>query len=407
MPIFFYTALNSQQQQIQGKLSAVDSRKVLQTLKKKKLKPIKIEAEPDIKPDAVNDNQIVITDVFWWQRLKLKQQIFLFQQLALMLRSGLTLLQALDVCAEQTTTGRLQTICRALADEIQMGQSLSQAMAKQKAFTAMAIYLVASAEASGELDTVLENLVDYLEEQQEIKTNLMTSLFYPVIVLALSVVVVVYLAVEVIPSFAKFFVQRGSVLPESTQFLLNVSAFFQHYGVWLLLAITVSVVIGVFFYKTPTGRYCFDQQLLRTPVVGRAIRASSLSQINHSMGLLLSSGLSILESLKIVSGISRNQVLAQQLQQASAKVLQGRSLADSMQHSAIPNIMPHLIKVGEKTGSLDHVFKELSDYFARDLKVQVKRLSAMMEPVLIMVVGSIVGFVYYAFIQALLRLSGG
>lgn len=337
-----------------------------------------------------------------------RDRILFLQQAALMLRSGLTLLQCLEETVKTTSKPRFAAVLARMSQAIQSGKSFSQAMAEGgKAFPPIVIKLVESAEASGEMDVVLDQLAVYLDRKAQVRANLLTSLTYPSVVVLVTIGVVTFLVVKVIPRFARFFAARQATLPWSTQFLLDLAGFVNRYGLFIVTGLLIILSSGVAAYMSPRGRPIFDRALLMLPVIGKLLKAGAMAHFGRTLSILLRSGVTLLESLQIVQGIIGNRAMAGCIERAAEQILGGRDLAAGLRHPVIPPLVPQVVAVGERTGALVHVLEELGRFYDRRLQSLTKQMSALIEPVLILIIGGIVGFVYFAFFQALFRLSTG
>lgn len=337
-----------------------------------------------------------------------RDRILFLQQAALMLRSGLTLLQCLEETVKTTSKPRFAAVLARMSQAIQSGKSFSQAMAEGgKAFPPIVIKLVESAEASGEMDVVLDQLAVYLDRKAQVRANLLTSLTYPSVVVLVTIGVVTFLVVKVIPRFARFFAARQATLPWSTQFLLDLAGFVNRYGLFIVAGLLIILSSGVAAYMSPRGRPIFDRALLMLPVIGKLLKAGAMAHFGRTLSILLRSGVTLLESLQIVQGIIGNRAMAGCIERAAEQILGGRDLAAGLRHPVIPPLVPQVVAVGERTGALVHVLEELGRFYDRRLQSLTKQMSALIEPVLILIIGGIVGFVYFAFFQALFRLSTG
>lgn len=337
-----------------------------------------------------------------------RDRILFLQQAALMLRSGLTLLQCLEETVKTTSKPRFAAVLARMSQAIQSGKSFSQAMAEGgKAFPPIVIKLVESAEASGEMDVVLDQLAVYLDRKAQVRANLLTSLTYPSVVVLVTIGVVTFLVVKVIPRFARFFAARQATLPWSTQFLLDLAGFVNRYGLFIVAGLLIILSSGVAAYMSPRGRPIFDRALLMLPVIGKLLKAGAMAHFGRTLSILLRSGVTLLESLQIVQGIIGNRAMAGCIERAAEQILGGRDLAAGLRHPVIPPLVPQVVAVGERTGALVHVLEELGQFYDRQLQSLTKQMSALIEPVLILIIGGIVGFVYFAFFQALFRLSTG
>ena len=255
------------------------------------------------------------------------------------------------------------------------------------------------------MDTILDQLALHLDQKSQVRTNLLTSLIYPTIVVLVTIGVTIFLIVKVIPRFARFFASRNSALPWSTQLLLDISGFVTRYGLFLLVGLASGLASLGLFYSTPRGRQLLDRGFLMIPVIGKLLKAGAMAHIGRTLSILLRSGVTLLESLKITKGIVSNRAIATCMESAADQILGGRDLAGGLRHPAIPPLVPHIIEVGERTGALVRVLEELGHYYDRQLQMMTKRMSTLIEPVLILIIGGIVGFVYFAFFQALFQLA--
>lgn len=413
MPHFQYVALNEQGRELQGSLEAADARTAAASLRGRTLFVMQLTerngAAPSVGTAATKllDAPVSLKQLAdHLQPIKARDRVFFFQQMALMLRTGLTLLQALDVCRQQTSDVRFAATISRMSTAIQSGKSFSQALAlEQRHFPVIVIHLIESAEASGELDTILDQVALYLERKAQLRMTLLTSITYPCIVLLVSIGVATFLVVKVIPKFAAFFTRRQAALPWSTQMLLNVSGFVQHYGLFLAVLLGAIAFGLAAAYTTDRGRRTVDHAALRVPVVGNLLRAGAMAQFGSTLSMLLRSGVTLLESLRLTSGVVGNRAIAECVDRAASRVLEGRDLATSLKQPFIPVLVSQVAAVGERTGALDRVLGELGQFYDRELQSRIARMAALFEPVMILIIGGMVGFVYFAFFQAVFQVA--
>lgn len=403
MTIFQYAALDAQGFEQSGSIEAEDPRAAAQLLRGKGLYVVTIRdaAAMPTRPDLdvlAQFKELLPVGTF--------DLVFFFQQMALMLRSGLTLLEALDTAQTIAQSGRLAAAIGRVNQAVRSGERLSEAMAKEKAiFPPLAVQLIKSAEASGELDQALERIAQDLDRRADIKRNLMTALMYPAIVVLAAVGVSGFLVVGVIPKMARFLERKGNALPSATRNLLDLSKFIQQWGWLIAIVLLALIVLLAFAYSRPQGRLKIDRILLKLPKVGHSLQTASVTQLSWSLASLLKSGVTLLESLKITADLIPNQAIAQVVVEAQARILAGRDLSSSLDSPLLPKLVPQMAAIGERTGSLDGVMQELGAYYQRELALQIKRMTAMIEPVMTLLIGGMVGYVYYAFFQALFGLS--
>ena len=399
MASFTYRALDEYGDSITGEVDAPNVRSAVGIIRNRGLKLVKIEGEG---AQGNKSNSLLNLDVQEFMPITLADRVLFFQQMALMTRAGISVLQALEIAAELSLSVRLSKAIEACAADIRGGSSLSDAMKnRKKVFPQLSIHLIRSAEASGELDTVLERLAAHLEQQAETRRNLLTSLVYPVVVIIVAVGVAIFLLAAVVPKFARFFEQGNKMLPPITQALVDVSGAVTDYWVVIVLMLGIAAALTAYAYSKPRGRLVIDTSLLRIPFVGAVLLRASLAQVTWSLALLLRSGITVLEAIQVSRVLVGNRAIDVALEKATDSLLAGRDFSSSINRQPIPELIARLSAVGEKAGSLEHVMQELGDHYDNELQASIKRMSNLIEPILMLIVGGMVGFVYYAFFQAI------
>ena len=323
------------------------------------------------------------------------------RQMASMLRSGVSVVLALSTTAEQARRPRAARAWRRVCDRVLAGESLADAMAAQGRFGEMTVRLARVGEQSGELDVALTRAADQLEARRGLRALVVNALVYPVLAILMAVGVSAFLVVSVIPKISAFLQASGAELPELTRALVDSSA-------WLV-ALSVAGAVGLWLAARATraGRELEDALLLRLPVAGGILRLSGTAVLARAMQTMVSSGVSLLDALGVAALLLSNNRLRRRVERVRDEVERGSSLAAPL--SAAPEFMPMLGRmaaVGETTGSLAETFGETARFHESMLAAAVKRLSALMEPVMICVTGAIVGFVYVAFFMAIFALAG-
>ncbi len=423
MRLYNYIALDKEGLEQKGDLEAPDSRSAAVMLRRQGFFVVELKGQnrtedpsgmsgEDINPEAqeagdAGDIMGLVSRVLGGLRpVRDRDRILFLQQAALMLRSGLTLLQCLEETTRTTSKPKFAAALGRMSMGIRSGMSFSQAITKEgRLFPPIVVKLIESAEASGEMDTILDQLALHLDQKAQVRTNLLTSLIYPTIVVLVTIGVTAFLILKVIPRFARFFASRNTALPWSTQLLLDISGFVTGYGLFLLVGLASGLASLGLFYATDRGRQLLDRGFLMIPVMGKLLKAGAMAHIGLILSILLRSGVTLLESLQITRGIVNNRAIATCMESAANQILGGRDLAGGLRHPAIPPLVPQLVEVGERTGTLVRVLEELGHYYDRQLQMMTKRMSLLIEPVLILIIGGIVGFVYFAFFQALFQLA--
>lgn len=403
MASFKYIALTTSGKERKGSIQAPDANAATATLREQGLFIVKISDES--KADTGLSQEFSFDSLSKYRSVSRTQLVFFFKQLSFMLRAGLPILQALQLSQTQVSSGRLKLVIGEMLLDIENGHQLSKAMEKHTdVFPTIAVNLMAAGESTGSLDSVANRLATHLEKKAALRAQTINAMIYPAVVLIVAIGVVIFLVVSIIPKFAKFLLGQGKALPASTQFLIDASDFALKYGIFILAAFFIGIVSLFVAYKTPIGRLKLDAFSLKIPVIGKLLMDGIMAEFNWSLSMMLRSGLTALESLRISGKVISNRLISDKLFMAADQILTGKDLASSLKHPAIPDLVIQMTSMGEKTGTLDQVLQEVGSFYEEQLQIGVKRMSAMIEPAMILIIGGIVGFVYYAFFQALFSL---
>ena len=423
MPKYQYKVIDAAGMDQTGTLAMTDIKAAAGVLRRRGLFVVALtEAEPDdffAQESAASDRardvsgkDAVVAPVSlrgllgWLRPVRDPDRILFLRQGALMLRSGLTLTQCLDEAAQTTPKPRFAAALRRIQRSLQGGAPLSRAMREEgRLFPQIVVKMIEGAEASGEMDTVFDRMADYLERWAALRTAVLTSLAYPAIVVLVSVAVAGFLVLKVIPKFVQFFAARQTVLPWATQFLVDLSAWMTGHRVGLLMAFLIAIATWIVGRAVAPARRVVDRVIIALPVVGNLVQMGAMAHLGRTLSMLLGSGVTLIESLRIVRGLIQNRALADCLTAAAASILSGGDLAGGLRHGAIPRMVPQVVSVGERTGALSHVLEEIGQFYERQIHAATRRLSALVEPVLILIIGGMVGFVYFAFFQAVFQIA--
>ncbi|MCK6488884.1 MAG: type II secretion system F family protein [Planctomycetes bacterium] len=328
------------------------------------------------------------------------------RQLALMLRSGLPLLHALEVLEQNCGKLRLARAIARVSDAVRQGRSFSAALAGEpRLFPPLMTQLVAAGEASGELAVILDRLAAQQERRAELRASLMTSMSYPALVVLITIGVVAFLVTNVIPKFMRLLAGRQVALPASTRLLVDVSDFLRANALTMAVTLAAAIALVALLRLGARGRLATDRLLLALPLVGRALILATTANFCRTLAILLRSGVPILDGLHLLGGGSGNQAFAAQLRRAEQGLLAGRPLSQGLRAPFIPALVPELVGVGESTGTLDSVLEEAGLHHEQALQRTIRWMTTLFEPAMILVIGGVVGFVYVSFFQVLYQLS--
>jgi type IV pilus assembly protein PilC len=329
------------------------------------------------------------------------------RELAYMLKSGVPIVAALQTVEEQAESPRAALVWARVRERISQGLSVSDAMAAEKGiFAEEQIQLTIAGERTGELEQVFTRAANQLEAKRKLRMAVLNALVYPVLALILAIGVAVYLVASVIPKMAEFLKQGNVELPAITQFLVDVSNWLHLNSMPLCLIIGGAILAWIVVRMNPTGRELEDALLVRLPIAGKVLRLSATTSFARTMALLIESGVPLVDSLHVAANMLNNRRLRARVVAAREGVIKGESLAEAL-HPA-KEFMPMLSRmtaVAETTGDLSETFKEVAEFHDTLLGIVVRRLSVIMEPVMIIITGLIVGFVYLAFFMALFTMG--
>jgi type II secretory pathway component PulF len=406
MTTFTYAALENKKE-VRGEIDAPNEREAVQTLRGQGLFVIKMQSggQQSI-PEFRQYAQLLLPTN--WLPAKKQAYIQLYRQLSLMLMSGHTLLESLELSANLAPRRRMAKTLQSIRTDIQRGNSFAQALEKYpKTFQPQVVELVRSAEASGELDKVLLRLAEDLERILEMRRQLITALIYPAIVVFMTIGLLIMMATWVLPKMKNFIEGRGSNIPTSTANMIALSDFIVSRGTTLAIGFCVIVFLLFASYTTLPGKRFFDRLFLSIPLISSSIISSAMAQAGWTLSMLTASGVTIMDSLKICARITNNETLKTSFHHAEKQVLEGTSLAVALQQPAVPDLFHKMAAVGEKSGELDRVMSEIGNYYNIELQANLKRVLAVIEPTLLLMVGIPVAFVYLSIFQLIFAVSTG
>lgn len=414
MPLFSYQALDQSGKPADGQLEAASMNAAVTQLRSQALYVLEIVPGTSGAEGGPGSSQSASPTLasLWrrflerYQPITLGIQMFFFRQLAVMLRSGLPLLEAIEACRFQAGNHRLRLCLSQVIEGIRSGKRFSQAlMAAKDVFSITSIRLIESGEASGELDHVLEQIATHLETKANLRSKLVTSLSYPAVVVVAAIGVAGFLTCSVIPKLAKQLTKKNTELPKVTELLMDISAFVQNYG-WVFFVVC-AVVAGLlyFIWEKPTGKLALSRKANRFPIVGKVLEVASMAQLGKTLCLLLGSGLNLTEALQVAAAAVGNPAYQEGLSRSITAILKGRSLSASLAQGDFPQLVKQMVSVGERTGELTLAFEQMGRYYERELQSRIQCMTAMIEPVTLVGIGGMVGFVYFAFFKALLSMA--
>lgn len=400
MALYTYHALAKDGKRLTGQLDAPTEQTVKEQLVKQGLYPIRIELAHQ--EGARRSWREILVE----QPITPKDVIFFTKQLAVLLRSGIPLVQALELLSEQFE-GRMRRIIISLKDGIKEGGSLAQGMSMYpKVFENLYVQLVRAGEASGKLESILDRLTNYLERRLEIRKRVSAALRGPLIQLIVVALITVFLLTNVVPKISTLFTKLKGNLPAPTVILIALSKFVKSYYILIALVLVGLFIAYTAWARTPSGRLTLDTIKLKLPIIGYFARTSAVVQFSSTLGMLLEGGVNLAESLNIVCSIVDNQVLANTLREAREKIVkEGKITQFLKQTKTFPPMAIYLIKTGEESGQLDQMLIVVAKNYEAELNEFTDKLSAQLDPIMLFVMVGVVGFIIFAIALPIMNLT--
>ncbi len=413
MPTFQYEAMNSVGQVIKDQVDATSSEDAIAKIRAQGHFPTKIKEQKSAKTAGKKEQSIGSAVAMGAQvrrrrvgKVKLSLLTTFTRQLSTLQDAGLPILRSLRILEEQQKPGPLRMALRMVADDVEGGRTLSEAMAQHpKCFDKLYTNMVAAGEAGGVLDIVLRRLADFMEASEKLKKRIIGAMIYPIAVLSFATVIVMGIMMFIIPKFKDIFSKEfGADLPAVTQFLIDFSDWMgKQFGWAILLAIPVGLtLIWKAIRKSEGGRVFTDGLKLKIPVMGKIISKSCIARFARTLGTLLTAGVPILEAINITRETTGNEVFARALSKVHDGIREGEDFANPLRQARIVEPMVvNMIDVGEETGDLDKMLNKVADTYDEEVNNLVAAMVSMMEPLMVIILGVVVGFIVIAIFMPL------
>lgn len=397
MPIFVYKAVKGKRR-VKGDLDAANLEMAEAALRRRGMSQIRVKPKP----------KDLLEGTFLEGRVKDRDMVIFSRQFATMIDSGVPILQALQVMCEQTENPKLRRKLYEVRNDIEGGSSLYEALGKHPdVFDDLYTNMVNAGEAGGVLDVILDRLATYIEKAANLKSKMRAALIYPGVVTFVAVAVVAIILIFVIPTFEQLFSDFGGALPAPTQFVIGLSRWVKGNLLGLFLG-GVGLVVGLrLFYRSERGRRLVDQFVLNVPVFGPLLRKFAVARFSRTFSTMVSSGVPILQALDIVARTSGNAIVESGVQDARTSIAEGQTLSDPLDATGVfPPMVVHMISIGETTGSLDSMLGKIADFYDDEVDVAVNTLTALIEPILIVFLGVVVGGLVVSMYLPIFKIAG-
>ena len=392
MPVFEYKVRDRSGKTIAATMEAASQRDVAAALRDKgyfisEIKTPKTGLNADIKLPKWLDigSKPGMRDVTLFSR-----------QFATVINAGLPVVQSLAILQKQADKEGMKDALKKIREDVETGLPLSDALTKHpRIFNKLYIYLVRAGEVSGNLDGILERVASYFEKQAALRGKIKTALTYPVVVLVIALAVTWFLLTGIVPQFAGILDQLGGDMPLLTQILIAISDFLKNQW-YIMIGAIVAIVVGIgYYYRTDNGKHVIDRLLLKAPVLGPLVQKTAIASFSNTFGLLLKSGVNIIESIEITKGTAGNVIVEDVLDEAKEAVQRGEQISATLvRHPLVfPPLVSSMVAIGEETGAVDTMLEKIAQFYEREVDEAVDGLTAALEPMLIVFLGTVVGFI--------------
>lgn len=396
MGTFLYEALDKGGKQIKGVIEAANDKTIIDRLNgmgyytlrvipyKKRVEQLDILSLP------------VLRNIF--HRVKFRHIVTFSRQLATLLDAGLPIIRSLFIIQQETESVIFRQKIDEMIDSIESGGSLSEAMAEHpKIFDLLYVNMVRAGEIGGVLEEILLKIANYMEKRQILNSKVRSAMLYPLVVVILATSIVSFILIKVIPRFIDIFKQLNAELPPPTMILVQVSNIMVHHGLWVLIGLILLGILYSRLNKTRAGKYMFDSMKLKIPAVGQLFRKIAIARFADTLSTLITAGVPILQALDIVRDTSGNEVIARAVEKVSDSVKDGESIHIPLAEAKVfPPMVVHMVAIGEETGAIDHMLIKVSEAYEREVDETVGALTTIIEPLLIVFFGVIIGLIVIA-----------
>jgi len=404
MPVFEYTALNTKGKSLSGIIDADSPVAARQNLRNSGIFPTSVKEMDDTRPAKV-PKELSFPSIF--TRIRQKEITLITRQLATLIEAGLPLVTALEALIRQIKTRPLKKVLAGIRGSIVEGRSFSNALSSYpKAFSALYINMIRAGETSGTLEIVLDRLADIAEKQEDLQLRIKAALTYPIIMAFIGAVVLFFLLTYIVPSITAIFTGVNQVLPLPTRILLSISGFIKSFWWAIIILIAGIYLILKTIKKTTKGQYLFDKIKLMLPVTGPLVKKLAVARFSRTLGSLHESGVSMLTALEIAKNVVGNTIIANAIENSIEAVGKGQALGSSLETSQVfPHLSIQMIQIGEQSAKLERMLNKIAEVYEKEIEANLLRITALLEPLMILIMGVIVGFIVLSICLPIFEMS--
>lgn len=399
MATFVWTGKTRQGTLQRGEVSAKNREEVIALLRKRNVLVTSIQQKARALNIAIPGLGGGVSD---------KDIVVFTRQFATMIDAGLPLVQCLEILTAQTENKVLAKTIGEVRQDVEAGSTYADALRKHpKVFDDLYVNMVAAGEAGGILDTILNRLAKHIEKAMKLKKQVKTAMVYPAVIMCVAIIIIAILMVWVIPVFAKMFADFGGALPAPTQLVVSASHFMKSNIIYMMIGAGVFIFAFRRFYRTPMGRKLVDRVALKLPVIGDLIRKAAVAKFTRTLGTLISSGVPIMDGLSIVAKTAGNKIIEEAVMLTRQSIGEGKTIAEPLgQTKVFPPMVVQMIAVGETTGALDAMLSKIADFYDEEVDAAVAALTSLLEPMLMVFLGVVIGFIVVAMYLPIFSMAG-
>ncbi|MDC4251286.1 type II secretion system F family protein [Clostridium perfringens] len=396
MAIFKYKAINSEGQRIEGSQSADSESQIREMLLSNQYYPLSIEKENSKSKKSFSFNS----------KVKLKDIAVFCRQFYVMLDSGLSIGKALNILIEQCEKPKLREALIGVNGELKRGETLASSMRKRKdVFPNLLTSMIDAGERSGNLDIILKRMAEYYEKETKIRGKIKSAMIYPIVLGVVAIIAITFILTFVMPTFVQMFEENNVDLPMSTKMVLETSKVLGKYGIIIFLILVTAIILLGKYLKSEEGQYKLSSINLKIPVIKKLTQKIIVSRFTRTMGIVSSSGMSLVTSIEIVASVVGNKIAEKELLKVKEKVLKGEGLGDSIMNIKIfPPMLASMVKIGEEAGSLDSILDKTADFYDDELEREIKTATVLIEPSMIVLMGIIIGFLLISILTPMFKM---
>lgn len=404
MPKFKYVGFTVDGKKVENTVEADDVRGAKKILRRQNIRATKVMA-PSIFEADLGDFMVEKGLARPFGQAELMR---FTRQLSILINAGVPILECMEILHKQEQNMSLKKVVKNISMQVEEGKSLFESMSNQQGFDKLYCALVKAGESAGILDSILVKLAEFLEKAEKLKKQVKSALTYPVIVVIVGIIVIFGLMTFVVPQFVEILKESNQEIPWVTQVVMDISAFFQNYFLLLIAMIVASAMFFVNFIKTKEGKQAWDRFTMRAPLFGMLVIKGNLGSFTRTLATMLAAGVPIIDSLEICIDTLDNTQIAKDLAKVRKAVIEGKSITDPLSRiTYFPPLITQMIKVGESTGNMDQMLLKVADVFEEEVEELVGNLTKLIEPLILVVLGGMIGFVLIAMYLPIFLSAGG